>query len=77
MPGRHVSPLQRKANEYEMFVAKLPNRDGRCSHPADWRKARLLQTDPILGGYFGRDADRPVFVFSKGRGSPHSRLPEK
>jgi hypothetical protein len=67
MPGGTLAQYKKGKTEYQMFLAKtaMPN-DAALILP-DWRTvltdAKLI---PSFGGYFGRDAGRPVFVFSKG-----------
>jgi hypothetical protein len=64
MPGGTLAHYKNGAVEYDMFLAKTT--DGSFLLP-DWSKAltgsRLV---PSFGGYFGKDAGRPVFVFAKG-----------
>jgi hypothetical protein len=68
MPGGTLARYKKGKTEYEMFVAKLPTATDAAVILPDWRKA-LTDSKLIasFGGYFGRDADRPVFVFSKGQ----------
>jgi hypothetical protein len=67
MPGGTLARYKKGTREYEMFVTKLPTATDAAIMLPDWRKAltdsKLL---PSFGGYFGTDAGRPVFVFSKG-----------
>ena len=67
MPGGTLAQYKKGKKEYEMFVAKLPSSTDAAILLLDWKKAlagsKLL---PSFGGYFGLDAGRPVFVFSKG-----------
>lgn len=50
-----------------MFVAKLSTPTDAAILLLDWKKAladaKLIAS---FGGYFGKDADQPVFVFTKG-----------
>jgi len=67
MPGGTLAHYKKGKTEYEMFVAKLPTATDAALILPDWRKALTdSKLIPSFGGYFGRDADRPVFVFSKG-----------
>jgi len=67
MPGGTLARYKKGKTEYEMFVAKLPTATDAAVILPDWRKALTdSKLVPSFGGYFGRDADRPVFVFSKG-----------
>ena len=67
MPGGTLARYQKGKVEYEMFVAKLPTALDAAILLPDWDKtltgSKLI---PTFGGYFGEDAGRPVFVFSKG-----------
>jgi len=67
MPGGTLAHYKKGKLEYEMFIAKLPTATDAAVILPDWRTTlsdpKLI---PSFGGYFGRDADRPVFVFSKG-----------
>jgi hypothetical protein len=66
MPGGTLAHYKKGKTEYEMFVAKLPTATDASILLPDWRKAltdsKLL---PSFGGYFGKDAGRPVFVFTR------------
>lgn len=67
MPGGTLGRYKKGAVEYEMFVAKLPSATDAAITLPDWRKALTdAKLVPSFGGYFGSDAGRPVFVFSKG-----------
>ena len=67
MPGGTLAHYKKGKTEYEMFVAKLPTATDAAVILPDWRKALTdSKLIPSFGGYFGRDNDRPVFVFSKG-----------
>lgn len=67
MPGGTLAHYRKGKAEYDMFLAKTASPTDAALILPDWRKAL---TDPKLipsfGGYFGLDAGRPVFVFSKG-----------
>ena len=70
MPGGTLARYKKGKKEYEMFVAKLPTATDAAILLPDWRKALTdSKLVPSFGGYFGLDAGRPVFVFSKMRGS--------
>jgi hypothetical protein len=68
MPGGTLARYKKGKTEYEMFLAELPTAEDAALLLLDWKK---LLTDgelvPSFGGYFGRDAGRPVFVFPKGK----------
>jgi hypothetical protein len=67
MPGGTVAHYKKGKDEYDMFITRLATPLDAAILLPDWSKAltgaRLI---PSFGGYFGRDAGRPVFVFAKG-----------
>jgi hypothetical protein len=66
MPGGTLARYKKGKQEYEMFVAKLPTAVDAAILLPDWRKALTdSKLVPSFGGYFGQDAGRPVFVFTK------------
>lgn len=67
MPGGTLAHYRKGKTEYEMFVAKTASPVDAASLLPDWRKALAdAKLVPSFGGYFGRDGDRPVFVFTRG-----------
>ena len=67
MPGGTLAHYKKGKKQYEMFVAKLPTSTDSAILLLDWHKALTnSKLVPSFGGYFGEDAGRPVFVFSKG-----------
>ena len=66
MPGGTLAHYKKGKTEYDMFVAKLPTATDAAILLSDWNKALTgSKLVPSFGGYFGRDAGRTVFVFSK------------
>jgi len=67
MPGGVLANYKKGKIAYSMFLGKLPTPDAAAFLLLDWKKAltgaHLL---PSFGGYFGQDAGKPVFVFTKG-----------
>ena len=67
MPGGTLAQYKKGQTQYDMFIAKTASPTAAALILPDWRK---VLTDPKLvpsfGGYYGLDAGRPVFVFSKG-----------
>jgi hypothetical protein len=67
MPGGTVAHYRKGKSAYDLFVAKLPTPTDAAILLLDWKK---ILTDAELiasfGGYAGKDAGRPVFVFTKG-----------
>jgi hypothetical protein len=67
MPGGTWAHYKKGKKEYEMFVAKLRTALDAALILPDWHKALVsTKMEPMYGGYFGMDAGRPVFVFTKG-----------
>jgi hypothetical protein len=67
MPGGTLAHYKKGKKEYDMFVARLPTPTDAALLLLDWHKALAdSKLVPSFGGYFGQDAGRPVFVFSKG-----------
>lgn len=68
MPGGTLAQYRKGKTSYEMFVAKAASATDAAVILPDWQHA-LADTKFIasFGGYFGRDAGRPVFVFAKGQ----------
>ena len=66
MPGGTIAHYKNGKVEYEMFVARVKDGNAAALMLPDWRTAlsdaKLVAS---FGGYFGTDAGRPVFVFSK------------
>lgn len=66
MPGGTLGHYKKGKSAYEIFIARLPTALDAAVLLPDWSKAlggsKLV---PSFGGYFGEDAGRPVFVFSK------------
>src|SRR6185437_42343 len=66
MPGGTLGHYKKGKSEYEIFIARLPTALDAAILLPDWNKtlsgSKLV---PSFGGYFGEDAGRPVFVFSK------------
>ena len=67
MPGGTIARYKKGNTEYEMFIARLPDATAAAILLLDWQKALSgAKLNPSFGGYFGLDANRPVFVFPKG-----------
>jgi hypothetical protein len=67
MPGGTLGHYKKGKTEYDVFIAKLPTALDAAILLPDWSKALAgSKLVPSFGGYFGQDAGRPVFVFSKG-----------
>jgi hypothetical protein len=79
MPGGTVANYKTGKAQYSMFLAKLATPTDAAIALLDWSKAMAgSHLVPSFGGYFGQDAGRPVFVFTKGAWiAGISGLPEK
>ena len=67
MPGGTLAHYKNGSREYDMFVAKLPSATDAAILLPDWSAALAdSKLEPGFGGYYGLDAGRPVFVFTKG-----------
>jgi PBP1b-binding outer membrane lipoprotein LpoB len=66
MPGGTIAHYQNGKSEYDMFIARVKDANAAALMLPDWRTAladaKLIAS---FGGYFGTDAGKPVFVFSK------------
>jgi hypothetical protein len=67
MPGGTLGHYKKGKTEYDVFIARLPTPLDSAILLPDWSKALAgSKLVPSFGGYFGFDAGRPVFVFTKG-----------
>jgi hypothetical protein len=67
MPGGTLGHYKKGKTEYDVFIARLPTPLDAAILLPDWSKALTgSKLIPSFGGYFGLDAGRPVFVFTKG-----------
>lgn len=67
MPGGTLAHYKNGKSEYDMFVCKLSSATAAAVLLPDWRKALGdAKFVASFGGYFGDDAGKPVFVFTKG-----------
>jgi hypothetical protein len=66
MPGGTIAHYKNGKREYDMFVARVKDGNAAALMLPDWRTALAdAKLVASFGGYFGTDAGRPVFVFSK------------
>jgi hypothetical protein len=67
MPGGTLAHYKKGKSDYDMFAARLATPTDAALLLLDWKKdmpdATLVAS---FGGYFGQDAGRPTFVFTKG-----------
>jgi len=67
MPGGTLAHYKKGKLEYDVFLVRMADANAAAFALPDWRKALAeAKLVPSFGGYFGTDAGRPVFVFSKG-----------
>ncbi len=67
MPGGTLATYKKGATEYQLFLAKTRTPTNAAILLSDWQKALSgAKLIPSFGGYFGLDAEKPVFVFAKG-----------
>jgi len=67
MPGGTLAHYKKGKIEFEMFATKFATSLDAAVLLPDWKKELTdPKLEPMFGGYFGQDAGRPVFVFSKG-----------
>jgi hypothetical protein len=67
MPGGTLAQYKKGRTEFEMFVAKMSSPTEAALVLPDWKKALTnAKYVPSFGGYYGHDAGRPIFVFTKG-----------
>jgi hypothetical protein len=67
MPGGTLGHYKKGKNEYDIFIRRLASPVDSAMILPDWNKAlSSSKLIPSFGGYFGDDAGRPVFVFTKG-----------
>jgi hypothetical protein len=67
MPGGTLAQYKKGKTEFEMFVAKTASPTEAAVILPDWKKV-LTDAKYVasFGGYYGHDAGRPIFVFTKG-----------
>ncbi len=67
MPGGTIAHYKKGKVQYDMFAAKAATPTDAAILLLDWKNA-LADSKFIasFGGYYGDDAGRPVFVFTKG-----------
>jgi hypothetical protein len=67
MPGGTLAQYKKGRAEFEMFVAKTASPTEAALVLPDWKKALAdAKYEASFGGYYGHDAGRPIFVFTKG-----------
>lgn len=67
MPGGNVGTYRNGKVEYREFLGKMPDAQAAAFLLLDWKK--VLDNPQYLahmGGYYGTDSGRPVYMFTKG-----------
>ena len=67
MPGGNLGSYKLGKIEYQQFLGKFPDAQKAAFSLLDWQKTlKPAKYLAHMGGYFGNDGDRPVYVFAKG-----------
>ena len=67
MPGGNLGTYRNAKVTYQEFLGKMPDAQSAAFLLLDWKKALTSpQYLAHMGGYFGTDAGRPVYIFTKG-----------
>jgi hypothetical protein len=67
MPGGTLAQYKKGQAEFEMFIAKTASPTDAALLLPDWKKVLGdAKYEASFGGYYGHDAGRPIFVFTKG-----------
>jgi hypothetical protein len=67
MPGGNLGTYKLGKIEYQQFLGKYPDAQKAAFSLLDWQKTlKPAKYLAHMGGYFGNDGDRPVYVFTKG-----------
>jgi hypothetical protein len=67
MPGGTLAQYKKGQADFEMFVAKTASPTDAALLLPDWKKLLTdAKYESSFGGYYGHDAGRPIFVFTKG-----------
>jgi hypothetical protein len=67
MPGGTLAQYKKGQTEFDMFIAKTASPTEAALILPDWKKVLTdSKYEASFGGYFGHDAGRPIFVFTKG-----------
>ena len=67
MPGGNLADYKSDAGEYQIFLLEMPDPEKAAYLLLDWKSAMPdAHYLPNMGGYFGMDRGKPLYVFSKG-----------
>ena len=67
MPGGNLADYKTKDGEYQIFLLKAADSQKAAFILLDWKTAMPdAKYLAHMGGYYGMDAGKPVYVFSKG-----------
>ena len=68
LPAGSVAEYKKGKTEYSMFVTEFATPTDAAIALLDYKKSMTdSKLVPAFGGYFGKDGDRPAFVFTKGK----------
>ena len=68
MPGGNVATYRSGKVDYQQFLGKLPDAQQAAFLLLDWQKTlKPAKYLAHMGGYYGNDGERPVYVFTKGQ----------
>ena len=67
MPGGNLADYKSAAGEYQMFLLQAAGAQAAAFNLLDWKTA-LPDAKYLahMGGYFGMDHGKPIYVFAKG-----------
>jgi len=67
MPGGTLAQYKKGHTDFEMFIARTASPNDAALLLPDWKKLLSdAKYEASFGGYYGHDAGRPIFVFTKG-----------
>lgn len=67
MPGGNLADYKTALGKYQMFLLKMPDPQKAAFLLLDWKTAMPdAKYLAHMGGYFGMDQGKPIYVFTKG-----------
>ncbi len=67
MPGGTLAQYKKGRAEFDLFISKMASPTEAALLLPDWKKVLPdAKYEASFGGYYGHDAGRPIFVFTKG-----------
>jgi hypothetical protein len=68
MPGGNLAEYQTDSGEFQLFLLEMGDAKAAAFMLLDWKNVMPeAQYIAHMGGYFGHDKGKPVYVFSKGQ----------